>query len=202
MRDGGEGPTGRRRVAEHTLRGQCLSSSSSCLTHPSLHPWPTSMASHHLPSSGKMHSLVVPHQPFVCVCLSVCLTMASLRVSVRSATLLCEEGCMAVVDTGASYISGPTSSLRLLMEALGAKELSTDEVRSWKGGTRGGGVLPNHPSTGSQMRPFQAFTSSPLTLFMCGWVSLGGRQATSTGPCLLRGLPHSNGLPLLSPSMS
>ncbi|KAM8818786.1 renin [Rhynchonycteris naso] len=48
-------------------------------------------------------------------------------VSVRSATLLCEEGCTAVVDTGASYISGPTSSLRLLMETLGAKELSTDE---------------------------------------------------------------------------
>ncbi|KAF4018221.1 hypothetical protein G4228_010149 [Cervus hanglu yarkandensis] len=49
------------------------------------------------------------------------------RVSLRSTTLLCEEGCMVVVDTGASYISGPTSSLRLLMEALGAKELSTDE---------------------------------------------------------------------------
>ncbi|XP_015995416.2 renin isoform X2 [Rousettus aegyptiacus] len=48
-------------------------------------------------------------------------------VSVRSATLLCEEGCMVVVDTGASYISGPTSSLRLLMETLGAEELSTDE---------------------------------------------------------------------------
>ncbi|XP_037352992.1 renin isoform X2 [Talpa occidentalis] len=48
-------------------------------------------------------------------------------VSVKSTTLLCEEGCVAVVDTGASYISGPTSSLRLLMETLGAKELSTDE---------------------------------------------------------------------------
>jgi hypothetical protein len=36
---------------------------------------------------------------------------------------------MAVVDTGASYISGPTSSLRLVMEALGAEEQSTDEVR-------------------------------------------------------------------------
>nr|XP_020726604.1 renin isoform X1 [Odocoileus virginianus texanus] len=48
-------------------------------------------------------------------------------VSVRLSTLLCEEGCMVVVDTGASYISGPTSSLRLLMEALGAKEMSTDE---------------------------------------------------------------------------
>lgn len=45
---------------------------------------------------------------------------------------------MAVVDTGASYISGPTSSLRLLMETLGAKELSTDEVSSWRGGARGG----------------------------------------------------------------
>ncbi|XP_004578790.2 renin isoform X2 [Ochotona princeps] len=48
-------------------------------------------------------------------------------VSVGSATLLCEEGCMAVVDTGASYISGPTGSLRLLMDALGAKEQSSDE---------------------------------------------------------------------------
>lgn len=67
---------------------------------------------------------------FLSVYLSVCLTMAPPRVSVRSATLLCEEGCMAVVDTGASYISGPTSSLRLLMETLGAKELSTDEVRT------------------------------------------------------------------------
>nr|XP_055190182.1 renin isoform X2 [Nyctereutes procyonoides] len=52
-------------------------------------------------------------------------------VSVRSATLVCEEGCMVVVDTGASYISGPTSSLRLLMDTLGAQELSTNEVRSW-----------------------------------------------------------------------
>ncbi|XP_003792290.1 renin [Otolemur garnettii] len=48
-------------------------------------------------------------------------------VSVRSTTLLCEDGCMAVVDTGASYISGPTSSLRLLMKALGAQELSMNE---------------------------------------------------------------------------
>ncbi|XP_038205951.1 renin [Arvicola amphibius] len=48
-------------------------------------------------------------------------------VSVGSATLLCEEGCVAVVDTGASYISGPTISMRLIMQALGAKEQSTDE---------------------------------------------------------------------------
>ncbi|XP_012872849.1 PREDICTED: renin [Dipodomys ordii] len=48
-------------------------------------------------------------------------------VSVGSTTLLCEEGCVAVVDTGASYISAPTSSLRLIMEALGAKEQSADE---------------------------------------------------------------------------
>ncbi|XP_006834280.1 PREDICTED: renin [Chrysochloris asiatica] len=48
-------------------------------------------------------------------------------VSVRSATLFCEEGCMAVVDTGASFITGPTSSLKLLMDTLGAKELITNE---------------------------------------------------------------------------
>ncbi|XP_037667989.1 renin isoform X2 [Choloepus didactylus] len=48
-------------------------------------------------------------------------------VSVSSATLLCEDGCMAAVDTGASFITGPTSSLRLLMETVGATELSTNE---------------------------------------------------------------------------
>ncbi|XP_055974787.1 renin [Sorex fumeus] len=48
-------------------------------------------------------------------------------VSVNEATLLCAEGCKAVVDTGASYISGPTSSLRVLMDTLGAKELSNYE---------------------------------------------------------------------------
>ncbi|XP_070623850.1 renin isoform X1 [Bos indicus] len=71
-------------------------------------------------------------------------------VSVRLTTLLCEEGCMVIVDTGASYISGPTSSLRLLMEALGAKELSIDKVRSWGAGTREEGS-PTGP--GPQITP-------------------------------------------------
>ncbi|XP_077011897.1 renin [Tamandua tetradactyla] len=48
-------------------------------------------------------------------------------VSVGSAALLCEDGCMAAVDTGASFITGPTSSLKLLMETVGATELSTNE---------------------------------------------------------------------------
>lgn len=59
--------------------------------------------------------------------LSLCLPS---RVSVGSATLLCEEGCMAVVDTGSSYISGPTISMKLIMQALGAKEQRIDEVRN------------------------------------------------------------------------
>lgn len=95
------------------------------------------------------------------LCPSVYLTVASSRVSVRSATLLCEEGCMVVVDTGASYISGPTSSLRLLMETLGAKELSTDEVRSEGGWTPwigvGGGdrkhEVPNETISGLPLCP-------------------------------------------------
>lgn len=57
---------------------------------------------------------------------------------------------MVTVDTGASYISGPTSSLRLLMEALGAKELSIDKVRSWGAGTREEGS-PTGP--GPQITP-------------------------------------------------
>ncbi|XP_034369299.1 renin [Arvicanthis niloticus] len=46
-------------------------------------------------------------------------------VSVGSSTLLCEEGCAVVVDTGTSYISGPVSSLKLIMQVLGAKETKT-----------------------------------------------------------------------------
>ena len=91
---------------------------------------------HSLPSSAltqESHAAWWCPISLLSICLSDC--VASPRVSVRSTTLLCEEGCMVVVDTGASYISGPTSSLRLLMETLGAKELSTDEVRSWQGGS-------------------------------------------------------------------
>ncbi|XP_045154199.1 renin [Echinops telfairi] len=48
-------------------------------------------------------------------------------VSVGSTTLFCGEGCVAVVDTGASFITGPTSSLMVLMDRLGAKELISSE---------------------------------------------------------------------------
>lgn len=122
---------------------------------------------------------------------------------------------MVVVDTGASYISGPTSSLRLLMETLGAKELSSDEVRSLGG--RGGGGRPGirgaPPGPGpemtpgsirSQMRPFWAFPSSSLTLFSPGRGHAPSplqrrAQATSTGLRLLGDFPHSKTLPLPSP---
>ncbi|KAL0608990.1 Renin [Plecturocebus cupreus] len=49
-------------------------------------------------------------------------------VSVGSSTLLCEDGCLALVDTGASYISGSTSSIEKLMEVLGAKKRLFDYV--------------------------------------------------------------------------
>lgn len=99
---------------------------------------------------------------FCCLpsCLSVCLANCSLRrVSVGSATLLCEEGCVAVVDTGASYISGPTISMKLIMQALGAKEQSTDEVRNWWRECRGRGVTP----PGSSLQPI--------------WTVLGPKQS-------------------------
>ncbi|KAM6976463.1 renin [Aplochiton taeniatus] len=34
--------------------------------------------------------------------------------------MLCQEGCTAVIDTGSSYITGPASSVSVLMEAIGA----------------------------------------------------------------------------------
>lgn len=86
---------------------------------------------------------------------------------------------MAVVDTGASYISGPTSSLRLLMENLGAKELSTNEVSS-SGGAPG---LGEHHLV--QALTFRAFPSSPLTLLgLVPWGVGGGERMC---PALPRG---------------
>lgn len=34
--------------------------------------------------------------------------------------MFCAEGCTAVIDTGSSYITGPASSVSVLMETIGA----------------------------------------------------------------------------------
>uniref|UniRef100_A0A8C7Z5J2 renin n=1 Tax=Oryzias sinensis TaxID=183150 RepID=A0A8C7Z5J2_9TELE len=41
-------------------------------------------------------------------------------VSVGTRTMFCAEGCTAVIDTGSSYITGPASSVSVLMETIGA----------------------------------------------------------------------------------
>ncbi|XP_061486362.1 renin [Rhineura floridana] len=41
-------------------------------------------------------------------------------VSVGSELLFCHEGCTAAVDTGSSFITGPASSVSVLMKAIGA----------------------------------------------------------------------------------
>ncbi|XP_028849416.1 renin [Denticeps clupeoides] len=43
-------------------------------------------------------------------------------VSVGADKLFCREGCTAVIDTGSSYITGPASSVSILMKAIGATE--------------------------------------------------------------------------------
>nr|XP_020858715.1 renin isoform X2 [Phascolarctos cinereus] len=43
-------------------------------------------------------------------------------VAIKSNVLLCQDSCTASVDTGASFITGPTSSMRKLMKTLGVKE--------------------------------------------------------------------------------
>lgn len=43
------------------------------------------------------------------------------RVSVGSEMVFCEEGCTAVIDTGSSYITGPASSVSMLMKTIGAQ---------------------------------------------------------------------------------
>ncbi|KAJ8258693.1 hypothetical protein COCON_G00177050 [Conger conger] len=43
-------------------------------------------------------------------------------VSVGADLLFCTEGCTAVIDTGSSYITGPASSVSVLMKTIGATE--------------------------------------------------------------------------------
>ncbi|CAH2221232.1 renin isoform X2 [Pelobates cultripes] len=46
------------------------------------------------------------------------------RVSVGADLLFCKDGCLAAIDTGASYITGPAGSVSVLMKAIGATELA------------------------------------------------------------------------------
>ncbi|MBN3273701.1 RENI protein, partial [Polyodon spathula] len=48
-------------------------------------------------------------------------------VSVGMELLFCKGGCTAVIDTGSSYITGPASSVSILMETIGASELAEGE---------------------------------------------------------------------------
>lgn len=42
-------------------------------------------------------------------------------VSVGTEMMFCVNGCTAVIDTGSSYITGPASSVSLLMRTIGAQ---------------------------------------------------------------------------------
>ncbi|KAM4571672.1 renin [Fundulus diaphanus] len=42
-------------------------------------------------------------------------------VSVGAEMMFCAEGCTAVIDTGSSYITGPASSVSMLMKTIGAQ---------------------------------------------------------------------------------
>ncbi|MBN3325215.1 RENI protein, partial [Atractosteus spatula] len=48
-------------------------------------------------------------------------------VSVGAEELFCKEGCAAMIDTGSSYITGPASSVSILMKAIRATQLAEGE---------------------------------------------------------------------------
>lgn len=47
--------------------------------------------------------------------------LTSCSVSVGMEMMFCAEGCTAVIDTGSSYITGPASSVSVLMKTIGAQ---------------------------------------------------------------------------------
>ncbi len=57
-------------------------------------------------------------------------TLFFCRVSVGADMLFCMDGCTAVIDTGSSYITGPASSISILMKTIGAVELAEGGVSS------------------------------------------------------------------------
>ncbi|XP_055078887.1 renin isoform X2 [Periophthalmus magnuspinnatus] len=60
-------------------------------------------------------------------------------VSIGSEMMFCAEGCTAVIDTGSSYITGPASSVTLLMKTIGAQQ--DESGRDFPFGRRG--ILPD-----------------------------------------------------------
>lgn len=59
---------------------------------------------------------------FVCDSSEVTLFLSHLfRVAVGAEIMFCAEGCTSVIDTGSSYITGPASSVSLLMKTIGAQ---------------------------------------------------------------------------------
>lgn len=62
-----------------------------------------------------------------CVCVhsepkGVAFPIRSSSVSVGMEMMFCAEGCTAVIDTGSSYITGPASSVSVLMRTIGAQQ--------------------------------------------------------------------------------
>nr|Q18DC9.1 RecName: Full=Renin; AltName: Full=Angiotensinogenase; AltName: Full=Renin-like aspartic protease; AltName: Full=Renin-like aspartic protease EOC51; AltName: Full=SVAP EOC51; AltName: Full=Snake venom aspartic protease EOC51; Flags: Precursor [Echis ocellatus]CAJ55260.1 renin-like aspartic protease [Echis ocellatus] len=49
-------------------------------------------------------------------------------VSIENKIVLCHDGCTATIDTGTSFISGPASSISVLMETIGATLSDGDYV--------------------------------------------------------------------------
>lgn len=47
--------------------------------------------------------------------------LTSCSISVGMEMMFCAEGCTAVIDTGSSYITGPASSVSVLMKTIGAQ---------------------------------------------------------------------------------
>lgn len=72
---------------------------------------------------------------FLCKCACVCPSptkggyisffsqcfLTPCSVSVGMEMMFCAEGCTAVIDTGSSYITGPASSVSVLMKTIGAQ---------------------------------------------------------------------------------
>lgn len=58
-----------------------------------------------------------PYRDYMCFSLYFSLLLS---VSVGTDMMFCAEGCTAVIDTGSSYITGPASSVSVLMKTIGA----------------------------------------------------------------------------------
>lgn len=68
------------------------------------------------------------HSVTVTICLKMLFFFFTCSIKIQGRVAFCSHGCEAIVDSGTSLITGPSSQIRKLQEYIGASPSHTGEV--------------------------------------------------------------------------